>query len=407
LATRFLVDKQSDHVQHRSFSLDVLRTIAVLLVLGRHVPLESAYSAGEPLFVSFVRLWGRVGWTGVDLFFVLSGFLVSGLLFREFIRYGELKIGRFLVRRGLKIYPAFYFFLCVVVLLRLQRGDPPSGVELFAQVAFLQNYLPNFLGHTWSLAVEEHFYILLSILAAASVRFNSFRPFHYLPAFFVLVGVCLLALRFVTVKTVVPFSFETHLFPTHLRADSLLFGVVLAYFYNFHTRSFEKFFLGRHRALILIVSLLLVAPAAFFPIERSAFMQTAGLTLLYLGFGGIVATTLDLRPDHFGRLRLAGVALALVGFYSYSIYLWHWHVERYSALLWTECVGISPSLGMRILIYVPASILWGVALAKMIELPTLRLRDHLFPSRSASVPAEDRRSVNLDFQHPTGEAARS
>src|SRR5215831_18752084 len=81
----------------RNAQLDALRAIAVLLVLGRHLP--------------FFPLWIRVGWTGVDLFFVLSGFLISGLLFREYKATGGIRIGRFLVRRGFKIYPAYYLFL--------------------------------------------------------------------------------------------------------------------------------------------------------------------------------------------------------------------------------------------------------------------------------------------------------
>lgn len=77
--------------------LDFLRGIAVLLVLFRH------YALSIVLF--------NIGWIGVDLFFVLSGFLVSGLLFKEYIKYGNIKPILFLIRRGLKIYPLFYFAL--------------------------------------------------------------------------------------------------------------------------------------------------------------------------------------------------------------------------------------------------------------------------------------------------------
>src|SRR5437762_8327462 len=85
--------------------LDFLRGIAVLLVLFRHDALT------EFLY--------KIGWVGVDLFFVLSGFLVSGLLFSEFIKYGNIKPGLFLIRRGFKIYPLFYTFLLVTVIFTL------------------------------------------------------------------------------------------------------------------------------------------------------------------------------------------------------------------------------------------------------------------------------------------------
>ena len=69
---------------HRNQSLDVLRGLAILLVLGRHN--------------EYYGLWQRAGWIGVDLFFVLSGFLISGLLFSEYVETGTISLGRFLLR---------------------------------------------------------------------------------------------------------------------------------------------------------------------------------------------------------------------------------------------------------------------------------------------------------------------
>ena len=86
--------------------LDVLRGIAIVLVLGSHMPASD--------------LWSQIGWVGVDLFFVLSGFLVSGLLFNEYKKHGQIRLGRFLIRRGFKIYPAFYFLILVTIAIRLR-----------------------------------------------------------------------------------------------------------------------------------------------------------------------------------------------------------------------------------------------------------------------------------------------
>jgi peptidoglycan/LPS O-acetylase OafA/YrhL len=76
--------------------LDFLRGIAILLVLLRHIHL-----------FSFTK---NMGWIGVDLFFVLSGFLVSGLLFKEYIKFGNIRPKLFLIRRGFKIYPIYFLF---------------------------------------------------------------------------------------------------------------------------------------------------------------------------------------------------------------------------------------------------------------------------------------------------------
>jgi|SRR6266849_5526962 len=94
--------------------LDLLRALAVLLVLGRHTP------PPEPGVLAPLRVLGKIwyesGWIGVDLFFVLSGFLISGLFFREFRRHGDVRVWRFLVRRGFKIYPPFYAMLLATLI---------------------------------------------------------------------------------------------------------------------------------------------------------------------------------------------------------------------------------------------------------------------------------------------------
>ena len=87
----------------RNQSLDVLRCVAILLVLGRHL--------------DYYPLWSKIGWIGVDLFFVLSGFLVSGLLFHEFKEHGRINFRRFILRRGLKIWPAFYTYILITAAL--------------------------------------------------------------------------------------------------------------------------------------------------------------------------------------------------------------------------------------------------------------------------------------------------
>src|SRR5262245_19628234 len=94
---------------HRLRELDILRGVAILLVLGRHV--IDIPDTVPPLVRRLFFVWRQIGWIGVDLFFVLSGFLVSGLLFGEYRLTGRIRLGRFLIRRGLKIYPSFYFFL--------------------------------------------------------------------------------------------------------------------------------------------------------------------------------------------------------------------------------------------------------------------------------------------------------
>ena len=136
-------------------SIDFLRGIAVLLVVFRHIYLE-------PILIT-------VGWVGVDLFFVLSGFLVSNLLFQEYKQTQTVKPIRFLIRRGFKIYPLFYIMIFLLFFIESHLNPQYYDIykaRLFNEVLFIQNYHYDvtLIGHTWSLAVEEHFYFALALL---------------------------------------------------------------------------------------------------------------------------------------------------------------------------------------------------------------------------------------------------
>jgi peptidoglycan/LPS O-acetylase OafA/YrhL len=153
--------------QPRYFALDLLRAVAVVLVIGHHADLPEP----PPYLAPVLRALNRGGWVGVDLFFVLSGFLVAGLLFREYAQHGAIDFPNFFIRRGLKIYPPFYLMLAAtIVIVRLGGVIPISWSQILSEALFVQNYGTPFWGHTWSLAVEEHFYLLLPLLLIALQR---------------------------------------------------------------------------------------------------------------------------------------------------------------------------------------------------------------------------------------------
>ena len=350
----------------RLAALDLLRGIAIVLVLLRHSPI-----VGPEWLQRVMAPLARAGWIGVDLFFVLSGFLVSGLIFREYQLHGDFRPGRFLLRRGFKIYPAYFVLLLVIFALMTWRGNAPNLPLIASQVLFLQNYwqIAAPLPHTWSLAVEEHFYLVLPLLLPLLHRQKG-SPFAGLTPICALVIAGVLAWRFAT-----PWSgglqYSIHFFPTHLRFDGLFFGVWLAWLHHFHGERLAAF-VTRHRSGIGVAALLLALPPFFYQLETTRFLSTLGFTFLALSAGLWLLLALH------GQIR-RGV-LAWIGFYSYSIYLWHVPVSLFGIRrLFPE----NSSTGLPILAYFAASIAVGVVAAKLIELPALRLRDRLFPSRSA------------------------
>ncbi len=366
----------------RLLQLDVLRACAVLLVLFYHWPKGSAM----PFLVAPFR---RFGWTGVDLFFVLSGFLVSGLLFAEYRRRGHASVGRFLLRRGLKIYPAFYALIAVTALaLSAAEGMAPQGkgltpAGLLGELAFLQNYVGNLWGHTWSLAVEEHFYLALALIFFLVIRRSGGAALSRLPAVYLAIAAACLVFRS-AIALGGPVRQPMQM--THLRIDALAFGVLLSYFYNFRSESLARWVRGR-RPHILIASLLLVLPSwlmnYYNPINLSV-----GLTMLYLGYGGVLLVIVhsDLRKQVPPLGERALTLFSLIGVYSYSIYLWHWPILSTAPKLCHKLTGASPGLALSTVL-VLATIPAGIIAALAIEMPFLRLRDRLFPS-SSKQPAD-------------------
>lgn len=335
----------------RNQSLDVLRGIAILLVLGNHA--------------AYYRRWACVGWTGVSLFFVLSGFLISGLLFKEYIDRGSIRFSRFFCRRAFKIWPSYFALLGLnAYLYHLAHFAIPVRAITVA-AAFVSNcfqgtqyeFVP--IGHIWSVCVEEHFYLALPLLLMALIRFgrSGRDPFRVLPFLSGFSVVFCLMLR-VWIKTRDGWTARTDML-----FDALLAGVLLGYLYHFRYDWFAKV----SRARWLLVSAALLAPMLYLERNTRA-VETLGLAALTIAFFFLVAWSVHREAMLPG---LAGKALARIGFYSYSIYLWHIYL--------TPRVLHYPVTFFSFWLYIIASISVGILTANLIELPFLVIRERIIP----------------------------
>ena len=259
------------HASDRLQSLDILRAIAITLVLGRHLRVNGS----ADILNGFADGWRTGGWTGVDLFFVLSGFLISGLLFKDRIRNGVISFKRFFIRRGFKIYPAFYFMVLDTLFSRWIYHQAPSLKKLAAEFFFYQDYVPGVCSQTWSLGVEEKFYVFLPVLLILLLRFEKKKkqPFESIPAAFIFIAFACLVFRFLASR-VQPFDYWTHLFPFHLRVDSLFFGVLISYFYHFRSGEFQKF-VAAFKYVLPAAGLALFIPAFLFPVEKTPLSRSS------------------------------------------------------------------------------------------------------------------------------------
>jgi peptidoglycan/LPS O-acetylase OafA/YrhL len=181
----------------RVIQLDFLRGVAILMVLGNH-SFNIIHPEDAGFFRPLARLFDLFGWTGVDLFFVLSGFLVGGLLLRELQKYGKLDVGRFIIRRGLKIWPSYYIFLFWLLFqgYRATHSWHAALHPLIPNFLHIQNYvlMPEY--HTWTLSLEEHFYLFLPLLLWLLMRRRERRLLHLIPAVYLTIAIACLVMRF-------------------------------------------------------------------------------------------------------------------------------------------------------------------------------------------------------------------
>lgn len=373
----------------RILELDILRGIAILLVLGHHLPVEM--HEGRVLRIP-MTIWYRVGWTGVDLFFVLSGFLVGGLLFNEIQTRGSLDAKRFIIRRGFKIWPSYY--LCITTQFAWNIWVEHKSTS-YASYLFRYNalHVQNYAGtgwHLWSLAVEEHFYLMLPLLLLA-ITAGGKKP---LPRYFPAIGVAVL-LSCLSYRLVFfwnrPFDSMAMMFPTHIRMDSLFFGVLISYVYHYHAALFN--YISTYRTQLLVASLIVITPFCLLVQQEHRVIYTLGYSLLYAAYGAILiflitaprsgGSWLRIRESYLVRL------IAWIGTYSYSIYLWHYYIaialSKPAARVLLNPINPDLRLALVAVFFVVTSVILGVILGKAVEIPMLHLRERMFPARSTAV----------------------
>ncbi|WP_207426054.1 acyltransferase [Pedobacter sp. SYSU D00535] len=357
-------------VQKRITQLDAIRAVAILLVLLNHLNLEGLENR---VLLTFFNRFRIAGWIGVDLFFVLSGFLIGGLLFDEYKRTNNIDVKRFLIRRGFKIYPSYFVFLIIGTLINFLLGVQNDYIGLFYNAIFIQNYFPRIYDHTWSLAIEEHFYILLPFLLLFLLKRPQFGKNLFWT--FLIIGVVCLGLRFINViSPPEAYNFHALFGRTHLRFDSLFFGVFLCYIYKYYKEQMLQF-LKQYQYTLAILSSIVITTPFIFARENNFWLSSLPLTLLYLAFGFVLIWFLQTKENVFTS------ALGVIGTYSYSIYLFHPLVnELWKDFFFKTLAGTNWYLYFSGYVFLSIGI--GILIFKMIENPSLRLRNKLFPAKT-------------------------
>jgi peptidoglycan/LPS O-acetylase OafA/YrhL len=311
-----------DQSRHsRNAALDGIRGVAIVLVLITHGHWAFPDYSDDHAVISAMVF----GWCGVDLFFVLSGFLITGILLKT--RTATNRARSFYARRFLRIFAIYYIALSLLLLMAAHSWWLSSVMPVhttwqrFAFYGYLQNWLgfrnPHYeggiVGHFWSLAVEEQFYLIWPAIVW-------WVPERFLMRLCLAGIACAFALRIVLVGHYGPHLWIHQLTPT--RGEGLLVGAALAVFARR-----RKHLPGRLLGAMAIAGAALIVfigfadPREFYDTDAGPYMYTIGVTALGLLFGGLVGSS-QMRVPVLTRL-MEMRWLRSFGKYSYGIYIYH------------------------------------------------------------------------------------
>jgi peptidoglycan/LPS O-acetylase OafA/YrhL len=343
-------------------ALDGLRAVAVFIVIAYHAGL----------------IQGIPGDLGVTLFFVLSGFLITWLLLREFVATGSISIRTFYARRALRIFPAYYVFILFSLALDTVLGHRWSLGLVSVAFTYLVNYYNAFLGHpttsiahAWSLAVEEQFYLLWPLACLALLR-RSRDTAAYAVSLVILAVVAWRSVLFLMLHA--PTSYVYNAFDT--RCDALAIGCFLALSLErewFH--SLERWVRSIWPLPLVILGLIWLSRHY----GSSAYHYSIGMTVEALLIAVFMIQMLGLSSSPLWSWLDHPVArwLGLISYPSYLYHAWGLSVgERllpHAPKLLTFAVGYAATLCFA----------WGSF--RIIERPFLAIKDRL----SSSPPVVD------------------
>jgi peptidoglycan/LPS O-acetylase OafA/YrhL len=359
--------------RERQPGLDLLRALAIIVVVIYHAAL---FGFKLPSRID------RFGWIGVDLFFVLSGYLIGGQLLAPLARGNEISLGRFFARRVLRIMPAYFVVLAVYFLLPSWREYPDMSQPLWKFLLSVQNIALHggtAFSHAWSLAVEDQFYLGLPFILILVSRWP--RAAIITPCLIVLGGILFrtfLAYQNLTETGVSFRGFQAWIYyPTWTRLDPLVFGVALAAIEKIRRQWWQRL---TNCAIWLWVPALVLIVYGLWLGEGDYLTVTACVwqfPLIALGMAALLICAVSPRL-FFRRVAIPGAAfIATIAYSAYLIQKLVIHFAGRFCDSYNIALTSAPALlGVEIAVYAAAAILFLT-----VERPFLQLRKRLAPRK--------------------------
>jgi peptidoglycan/LPS O-acetylase OafA/YrhL len=327
------------------------------------------------------------GWSGVDLFFVLSGYLIATPLFASMAADKPISLPEFFIKRVFRIIPAYLVVLAIYFLFpgfHEKEALPP----LWKFLTFTQNFgfdIKNLgtFSHVWSLCVEEHFYLLFPLVLAAMIYSGAKKRGAWLLPGVLVFGFAarLLSWYLLIVPDMGNGTFgitwyKQMYYPTYNRLDGLLAGVAVAALFVFRPGWKEKII--AHGNKVLVLGLLVLASAWFLCDDQKSFYASIfGYPVLSAGYGLLLVAALS--PGCF-LYKYGSSFTALIAKLSFSLYLLHKGVIHIVQPLLID-TGLEPKGSLMFLLCLIAAGLAAWVLNKVVEEPFLQLRQRILEKR--------------------------
>lgn len=357
--------------------LDTLRACAILLVLMYHY---MVFVSHEPSF----GFLSEIGWVGVDLFFVLSGYLIGNQIFAGLKSEQGFSLKTFYIRRALRTLPNFYVVLAIYFLFPVEAGGN-AVTPLWKFLTFTQNFdlkPGSAFSHAWSLSIEEQSYVALPLIAIATIAYLKSVRAMWIVLIFAMVAAAGMRYRMWQQVGDDYTQYYVHIYySTWCRFDELLPGVALAMLKNFHSPIWTRSLKYGHQSFIagaVTTALAMVLFTNYSFVEGQGFLwftTTFGYSILACGFAFL--TLAGLSPNSYlYRWRIPGASV--LALWSYALYLVH--KPLMNALLrpfqvWD--ISVKSALGIAAMFAL--SLLAAYVLYRLVETPFMRLRDRYFP----------------------------
>jgi len=362
--------------KHKLHGLDHLRALAIISVLCFHYQFFGHPEWERSQIAGF-------GWTGVDLFFVLSGFLIAGQLFETVANGNAVSLREFFIKRFFRIIPPYLVVLILYIAIPAVREWGHLS-PLWKYFTFTVNFGQNLskygtFSHVWSLCIEEQFYLVLPLVFCLFSYFKAGKKSIYLIVLLFIAGFIarLLSWKYFAAPYLSHDDFgarwnEYVYYPTYNRLDGLLVGVSIAGLFTFYPK--VKEWVNKWCYWLLAVGVLMLI-TAFQLCQVYASYNTAifGFPIISVAYGFVLAAFVSPSCIFF---RIKSRVTSLIAMLSYSIYLSHKIIIHLVQQL-LESLGVDKNGVVCMLFCVVCVVMGALVMRYLIEKPALMVRNRI------------------------------